>query len=312
MADIIHAESAATPVSPVTASHEHDVFSLVQRVRSEIDAVDSVVSYAELCGQAFDYAVVRPMVSQLAKTRHPALLFSLLLARSHYIEQAECDLAFQGVNQTRAALSELLAIKLLALWQVRSFELATILTHTWNPWAGATVASFVPGYSPDKAHLADLHAEGAEHATSAIDLAVQTQAKRFVRCPPVQQFINALYSGQLLYIPSDAKSIVRDTYKSASVEVFDVSTRPILDHYVLRVPKIRRFIDFCTMVILVSLFMSVQLERESIRVQPLEALFVLFTFGFALDELISVKERGLKVYTQQIWNILDIGFLSEQ
>lgn len=40
-----------------------------------------------------------------------------------------------------------------------------------------------------------------------------------------------------------------------------------------------------------------------------EAIFIVFAFGFAIEEAASIKERGLSTYTSQIWNLLDMGFL---
>ena len=151
--------------------------------------------------------------------------------------------------------------------------------------------------------------DAADVATSAIELAVETSAKRFIRCPPVQRFMTALHKGQLIYMPKTTKAIVRDTYKGASVELYDLANRPFFDHYVLRIPQIRRFIEFCTLVVLVGLFMALQVERNTIGLQSIEAFFIIFTLGFALDELISIRERGFKVYFRQIWNIFDVGFL---
>jgi hypothetical protein len=53
--------------------------------------------------------------------------------------------------------------------------------------------------------------------------------------------------------------MISDDYKSdAVVEPYDLATADLLDHYVLRVPCVRRFLDFSTIAILVFLFMALQ------------------------------------------------------
>lgn len=81
----------------------------------------------------------------------------------------------------------------------------------------------------------------------------------------MQQFINDIYSGEVIYRPSGVHSIISDDYKGNSVvEPHDFATASLLDHYALRVPRIRRLIEFSTIAILVLLFMTVQ-QGENLR-----------------------------------------------
>lgn len=97
-----HEEST---MSPVTTTRQADVFNLVQRVKSEVQTVDTVLSYAELSSQALDVALVKPLLSMLAKTRHPALPFALMLSRAYFLDEADNNLAFHALNETRACKS---------------------------------------------------------------------------------------------------------------------------------------------------------------------------------------------------------------
>lgn len=51
--------------------------------------------------------------------------------------------------------------------------------------------------------------------------------------------------------------------------------------------------------------------RDIARIEAAEAIFIIYAFGFAMEEATSIKERGLDTYTSQIWNMLDMGFLCE-
>lgn len=270
------------------------------------------MTYEHLCQTPADYAVVKPLTTLFAKSRHPALPYAFLLCRSAYLESAEDDLAFQGLNNTRAALCELLATKLLSLYDTHSLELATVLTNNWNPFSGATRLAFESNVRPTQAELDDLIEDGRDTGSSAIEIALESRALRFVRSPSVQQFVNALHNGHLLYRPSGHRSLISDNYKAGAVEPYDIGQKGIFDHYVLRVPRIRKLVDTGTVLVLVVLFALLQNARHLEKFGTMEGIFVAFALGFALEEATSIKERGFKLYSQQIWNVLDMAFLGTQ
>lgn len=75
----------------------------------------------------------------------------------------------------------------------------------------------------------------------------------------MQQFIDDLHNGEVIYRPSSQHSLISDDYKSeAVVEPYDFAKTGLLDHYALRVPRIRKFLDFGTIAMLVFLFVTVQ------------------------------------------------------
>ena len=261
-----------------------------------------------LSGTSFDRALVKPLATLLASTRHPALLYALLLVRTHFLKKAEDDLAFEGLIRTRAALCELPATKLLSLFDARS-TLPLVLTTRFNAYVGVQKSFFEDGCQPTQAELDELVDEGADMASSALDIAVDSRAKSFIRSPAVQYFLNDLYFGHLLYKPSSQHSMIKDSYKSGTVEFFDISSRPLLDHNVLRVPRIRRLVEFATILVLVALFLVVQQLPDVGQIRVPEILLILFTCGFALEEFGSIRERGFQAYLQHLWNIFDLAYL---
>lgn len=103
-------------------------------------------------------------------------------------------------------------------------------------------------------------------------LSIETSAKRFIRCPSVQQFIEDLYNGEIIYRPSSQHSLISDDYKSeAVVEPYDFARTGLLDHYTLRIPRIRRLLDFATVLVLVFLFVMVQRGTHTL-LKPLPGL----------------------------------------
>lgn len=270
------------------------------------------MTYEHLCQTPADYAVVRPLTTLFAKSQHPALPYALLLCRSAFLEAAEDDLAFQGVNHTRAALCEVLATKILSLYDTHTLELATVLTNVWNPFSGATRFTFEQDSRPTQHDVDDLIEDGQDMGSSAIEIALESRALRFVRSPAVQKFVNDLHNGQLLYRPSSHRSLISDNYKAGAIEPYIIGQRGIFDHYVLRIPRIRKVVDTGTVLVLAVLFIILQNTRSIESFGTAEGLFVVFASGFALEEAATIKERGFNLYSQQIWNVLDMAFLGEQ
>lgn len=54
---------------------------------------------------------------------------------------ADDDLAFSSIITTRAALCELIALKLIRYFTGTQIELVAVLTHAWNPLSSAPQAA---------------------------------------------------------------------------------------------------------------------------------------------------------------------------
>lgn len=99
-------DEAARPCDPLLSSAislaaAEPVFPLLQRVRAEVErVVDTPLSWDQLRSPTLNFSVVRPLVLKLTTTRRvqrrPAisLIYCLLVARAHFLERADEDLAF--------------------------------------------------------------------------------------------------------------------------------------------------------------------------------------------------------------------------
>lgn len=84
-----------------------------------------------------NFAIVRPLVFKYAKLDNLAVVYACFVVRSHFLSEAEDNLAFSGVCLSRASLCEILAMKLLGTFGSDPLRVATVLTASWNPLAGA-------------------------------------------------------------------------------------------------------------------------------------------------------------------------------
>ncbi|BGP38496.1 hypothetical protein JCM10450v2_002444 [Rhodotorula kratochvilovae] len=310
---------ASTSVDPLLGSAislagNEAVFPLVQRVSKEVeDAVDTPLSWDQLKSPAVNFSLVRPLVHKLSRGDRPAisLVYGLLLARAHFLERSDDDLAFAAVNTSRADLCELLAVKILSAYGVApgSLELLHVLTMAFNPFAGATADMFAPDEGVDETELRRLDEFGKDEGTNALELAISSGAKRFVKSPLVQQVIKAIDIGEVIYTPEWNHALIQDTYKPKPVvEVYDWRRRPFLDHHRLRVPRIRGRLEFLTFSIMLALFLITQWTYRLDDINLWEALFIAWGIGFALDEYSALAANGLTTYANGAFNILDSCF----
>lgn len=295
------------------AAHE-PVFPLVQRISKEVDnQVDTPLSWDQLKSPAVNFSLVRPLVNKLTRGQRPpiSLIYALLLVRAHFVERSDDDLAFAAVNVARADLCELLAVKALSAYGVApgSHELLHVVSMAFNPFAGAEVDMFPPDEGVDERELRRMQDFGKDEATNALELAVSSGAKRWVKSPLVQQVIRAIDRGDVIYTPESNHALIQDTYKPRPVvEVYDWRRRPFLDHHRLRVPRIRGRLEFLTFGCMLALFLATQATYRLDRVNVWEVLFVCWGVGFALDEYSALAANGLSTYASGAFNILDTCF----
>lgn len=213
-----------------------------------------------------------------------------------------------NINASRADLCELLAIKCLSSFGGPSDrdQLLHVLTTAFNPFAGATLDAFHADEAVDQDTLDELHEFGRHESANALEVAVLSQAKRFVQDALVQQVISAIETGAVIYTPESTHALIQDNYKSRPVvQVYDWRHRPFLDHHLLRVPRIRGRIELWTFACMLALFLLVQARHDLERVTAWEALFIAWTLGFALDEWASIRQHGLTTYFGGAFNVLD-------
>ena len=181
---------------------------------------------------------------------------------------------------------------------------------SFNPFAGASAAMFAPDEGVDEAELRRLDLFGKDEATNALELAVSSGAKRFLKAPLVQQVVRAIDRGDVIYTPeAGPNTLLADSYKPKPVvEIYDWRQRPYLDHHRLRVPRIRGRLEFATFAAMLALFLATQATYHVARVNVWEALFVLWGIGFALDEYSALAANGLTTYASGAFNILDSCF----
>ncbi len=113
-----------------------------------------------------------------------SVIFCLLLNRVYFYRDRHLTTA--ALSHTRADLCEILAIRALREHAHNMLELALVLTTTWPVYSGAP-----PGLL-DRAreeHDDDLE----ERVGNAIEMAILSQAKHFIKSSPCQKVIDGIW-----------------------------------------------------------------------------------------------------------------------
>lgn len=112
-----------------------------------------------------------------------SLVFCLMINRVQFIRLASTSLSLSVLSQSRATLCELLAIRLLRAWSERTIELATVLLTPWDLYQGCS----------DIVRQKLMEDEGedgqVERVGNALEMAIISKAKRFIKCPSAQKVI---------------------------------------------------------------------------------------------------------------------------
>ncbi|KAI0042867.1 hypothetical protein FA95DRAFT_1609847 [Auriscalpium vulgare] len=282
------------------------VFPFIPRLKKDvIQNIDSALTWDQLTASDINFAIVRPLVFKYARIRNPSIVYVCLVVRSHFLAAAEGDLAFAGVSQARAHLCEILAMKLVNHFANNRIELVAVLTTSWSPLAGASHDVFAEVCSI----LGTKHNEDVDDPQSALEMAIATRAKRFISSPLVQQVVNDIYTGRVVYGTASTGPIVADTYKQRAIEIYDSRNASWLNHYRLRVPKYGAILEFLNFACLLITFILCLSYRDVNALHPFEVLFLVFAAAFALEEYTASMEHGWGIYIANMWNIFDTSFI---
>ncbi|KAI4519528.1 hypothetical protein K525DRAFT_258399 [Schizophyllum commune Loenen D] len=250
------------------------VFPLIRHLRKDVLLTASDVNFT----------IVRPIVLKYARLQNLAVVYACLVVRSYFLGESEVNLAYAGVMTSRAMLCEILAMKLQSHFASNHIELVAVLTTTWSPLAGASNAVI------DQVRDAYGGEDGDAPEKSALEMAIATEAKKFIASPVTQKVINDIWSGRVVFSTENRASVLADNYKPRAITIYDHRTAPFLDHYRLRVPRYGAVLEFFNVGVLLFTFCLCILTHNNDHVTFGEILFIVFAASF-------------------IWNVLDSSFI---
>jgi hypothetical protein len=194
-------------------------------------------------------------------------------------------------------------MKLLRTFAREGLELITALTFPFSPFQGADEDT------RDNEGLASIDTLSKPgQGSSALELAIFSKAKKFIKSPLCQRCVSGIYEGRVVLSYQSSHAILDDSYKKRPLGIYDPAKAPFLDHYRLRVPLIRNRIEFINFCLLLLFYVFCLSSKHSPTWTTAETVFVLWLSGFALDEVAQLQEHGVAMYATSLYNLLDFVF----
>ncbi|KAL2159938.1 hypothetical protein VTH06DRAFT_2071 [Thermothelomyces fergusii] len=314
------------------------IYSMTHAIRVVVQTrTETTLTWDQLRSPQVSAFLIKPMLQQI-RTQHFSCgtLYALLANCLQFGKEEQLSLGNAGTSATRARVCELLAIELLKEYSPR--DLIDALCHDFYPLQG------IPGSRPPLASPAGKSAS-ATLRTSALEVAIRASAKQFLSHPLVVQQIEGIWNGAITFSSSAtdsgnqgpaagaagssqsrrqttlrtpllgdqrAKSEAGRSQAGAadcrSVALYNPRTASLFKLSRLRVPRYRRLLSTCSLIVLVCLFLAVLAQRSS-KITTLELLFWFWSAGFMLDDLVGFNEEGFSFYVMGFWNIFDLGLL---
>lgn len=254
------------------------------------------------------------MYPEPASLAHLSSVYCLLVNRVQFLREQSYQAHHQTVNVTRALLCELVANRVL-----RRFDEDNPGPKGLLFLANILVAGFEPFQNcPDEVARANRHAVNGkshrpkryERKLTALEVAILSESKVFLASAACQRVVDAIYKGRIVYTPTSFIDIIPDRYKHKPVSLYDPKKSPLLNQYRLVVPRTRNLIEVWQFIILLVLYVTVMVRRDTLRqdFQITELIFCIYAFGWVLDQFASILEHGWQVYTQNLWSFLDVTF----
>jgi hypothetical protein len=140
----------------------------------------------QLTAPDLTYTLVRPLSEKYINLQHQgnkAVVFCLLLNRVHFFR--DDNLASSALSRTRAYLCEILAIRCLREYGDSLLDLVVVTVTSWPVYSGA---------DPVTVNLArEENDDLDDRVGNAIEMAIISKAKRFIKSTPCQKVINAIW-----------------------------------------------------------------------------------------------------------------------
>jgi hypothetical protein len=343
-----------TPLLPIFSAAHLDrlpLYNITHAIRTLIvQRCETTLSWDQLRSPQISQFLVKPIQGQIrADHFNRATLCALIANCLQFQKEAQAQPGNMGVSKTRAAISELLAMRLLKEFSTR--ELIDSLSYDFDPLQGVTVP--VAGTPPLTADLQARRSQGRVARVSTIEIAIRAEAKRFLAHPLVVQHLEAIWAGTIVF-HSDADNLHRRQHrtkeefhgrsygtsgdhnpaplpagavlsrkshasKASKMVPASTITRRTVTLYnpreasLFKLSRLRvpRYRQvFSTLSFATMLGLFIAvLVDRSIEITPLEVLFWFWSVGYMLDEVVGFTEQGFGLYILSFWNAFDLGIL---
>ncbi|KAF9540443.1 hypothetical protein EC957_004283 [Mortierella hygrophila] len=281
------------PTAPVTA--------LVKEARySIINALDTSLTRDELGSLEIYLALLLPIVRKYREERREtAAVYCFLLNRWQFLRDAENDLANARLNETRAYACEIVATKVLKAFSMR--QLIDVLTYDFSPVRRKDGRSRI--------YLPHFEGEPSNEPMSALEVAISGRAKYFISNPLVQEIINQIWLGEIVFfsnaIDNPDSCLNASQQEIRTVTVYDNRDIKFLRLSRLRVPRYKTTFQMVSFSGFIAVYTAVTFAKEA-KLTAIEVIMDIFALSYTIDELIQLRNSGPSFYFETVWNLFDV------
>ncbi|OWZ75703.1 hypothetical protein C365_06273 [Cryptococcus neoformans Bt85] len=293
--------TSASGLSPKVLS-ETKVYPLIHLIRVDIMShIDAPLTHEQLLAPDSTYTIVRPLTEKYLALQNQAIVFCLLLNKVQFSKEST-QLSIATLSLTRATLCEILASRVLRGWSERSLPLATVLLTPWALFQGASQEVIDRAKEEGDDEL-------LRQGGTALEMAIISSSKRFIRSPSCQKVIEGIWGGRIIYTALNAHALIADNYKKKPIQMYNPHKAPFLDHYRLKVPRYRSMLEYVNFLVLFILYVIAIEGLVESRINGREWAFIIYAMAFSLDKLAAIREHGLKVFSSSLVNGFDLVFM---
>ncbi|KAF9930155.1 hypothetical protein FBU30_000823 [Linnemannia zychae] len=281
------------PTAPVTA--------LVKEARyAIINALDTSLTRDELGSPEIYLALLLPIVRKYREERRErAAVYCFLLNRWQFLRDAENDLANARLNETRAYACEIVATKVLKAFSMR--QLIDVLTYDFSPVRRKDVRSRI--------YLPHFEGEPSNEPMSALEVAISGRAKHFLSNPLVQEIINQIWLGEIVFfsnaIDNPDSCLNASQQEIRTVTVYDNRNIKFLRLSRLRVPRYKTTFQMISLSGMLAIYTYVTFARKT-ELTVSEVIMDIFALSYTMDELTQLRDSGPSFYFGTFWNLFDL------
>ncbi|KAL8722139.1 MAG: hypothetical protein Q9225_001332 [Loekoesia sp. 1 TL-2023] len=136
---------------------------------------------------------------------------------------------------------------------------------------------------------------------NALEIATIAGAKRFLSQRVVQDVINGIWTGDIIFW----ESLSTHTRKRAQI----YHQRKADPYCRLRVPKYQKAFEAGFFAVFLILYYAVLVERNPRHITVVEVLLYIWISAFACDEYGEFRDAGTLLYAEDFWSIWDVGII---
>ncbi|KAG5354534.1 hypothetical protein CJU89_6305 [Yarrowia sp. B02] len=273
----------------------------------------SCYSYEQLQGDASHHvSVFVESLRECGKEIHPGIVVALLVARMR-LSVGSRDVLAGRLCKTRALVAELIAERFIERLDSEKERLAFVVYEAEIEEVDDIEAntSLDPNTSVDEYTSFDANASFSDdrvesrkpyllqeymYHTTALELAVYSSAKHFLANPTIQQILNDIWTGKIVFW----KDINSQSHKEAMIypTCYVLAQGSIPDAYTrLRVPRYRQFFMTINYIILLGLYFSLLFIQKKaddyfeMSFTLVEVVLDLFFLGFVVEKYAQEADR---------------------